>query len=98
VSIHGPEHLLGLMDPQCGMTRAVQALARGQLGTAWAYNPASFPLAFAGVGILIGSVVGRVNGRWPTITFTRPEVVRVAAALLVALLWANQQLHASRLG
>ncbi len=97
VSIHGPQHFVGVMDPLCGMTRAVRALARGELGVAWAYNPASFVLGLAAVGVVVASVVGWVVGRWPTIRLVRPDLARAVALVLVAVLWVNQQSHAARL-
>jgi hypothetical protein len=95
--LHGPQHFVGVMDPFCGMTRAVRALARGEFDTAWAYNPASFALALAALRVLVGSLVGRITGRWLTIEVLRPKLVRAFGGGFVVALWVNQQLHASRL-
>src|SRR6266536_2829238 len=50
LDLHGPLHYLGIMDPGCGMTRGVLWTLRGRLDRAWAYNPASRPLADRGAG------------------------------------------------
>lgn len=97
VSIHEPLHFVGIMDPFCGMTRAARDLARGDLSGAWEYNPASYALALVAVGVVVISVVGRMTRSWVVVSFTRPNVVRVVAVALFALLWVNQQLHASLL-
>lgn len=34
-----PTHAIGLVDPTCGLTRASIAMARGDLVSAWRFNP-----------------------------------------------------------
>ena len=46
----------GIPCAGCGMTRAMCALARGDFGRAWAFHPASIPLA-AGLAGVLGLVV-----------------------------------------
>lgn len=43
--VHTFEHGLGFMAPTCGLTRGGLALLRGDLATAWSYNPAVFLVA-----------------------------------------------------
>ena len=38
VSVHGPLHSHGVMDPPCGATRAVRLALRGDLATSWQYT------------------------------------------------------------
>ena len=97
ISIHGPQHFAGIMDPLCGMTRAVRYLARGDVANAWAYNPAVFILAGIAGWIVVASLCGVVLGRWPLLVTPGHRLARGLAVALVAVLWANQQLHASRL-
>src|SRR6266568_964455 len=99
VDLHGPLHYLGVMDPACGLTRGVVALARGRLATAWTYNPAS-PLVLAGgVGALVRLVIGRRTGRWLEVRIAphRRRLAMLLAALALLGLWANQQQHAALL-
>ena len=97
VDLHGPLHYLGIMDPLCGMTRGTVALLRGQLGRAWAYNPAS-PLLVAGALLALGRwLVGRLAGRWLDATLRRTPLTVGLTAALVLVLWVNQQAHAALL-
>lgn len=99
VSIHEPWHSWGVMGPTCGMTRAVRLLARGDLGGAWSYNPASFALAAFG-GLVLGRALwARLTGRWLVLSVSRPARLAAVAvsAVLIALLWWNQQNHAELL-
>lgn len=96
-AIHGPLHRFGVMDPLCGMTRAVRALARGEFAHAWSLNPASFALATAGGLVLLRAVYGAVSGRWLELAVRRIRVLQVTGAVAVTALWINQQLHASML-
>ncbi len=97
ISIHGPQHFVGIMDPLCGMTRAVRYLARGEVANAWAYNPAVFLLAVTAGSIVLASAYGAMTGRWPLLVAARPRLTRGMVMVLVAALWVNQQMHASRL-
>ena len=96
VSIHGPLHYLGIMDPLCGMTRATRLFARGDLRDAWRYNPASFLVATLALLVLARGAVGRLTGRWWRVSADR-RLVGPAVALLLGVLEINQQLHASLL-
>ncbi len=98
VGIHGPLHPFGVMDPLCGMTRAVRLLARGDVDGAWAYNPASFALAATAALVLVRAVVGHLTGRWLEITVRRPLLLEAALAIPVVVLWVNQQRHVALLG
>jgi hypothetical protein len=62
-----PTHQFGWVESTCGLTRGSTAIARGDLGRAWAYNPASF--VAIGVGLLgvARAVVGWVSGSWVTV-------------------------------
>ncbi|MGI8795370.1 MAG: DUF2752 domain-containing protein [Acidimicrobiia bacterium] len=93
VGIHGPLHHLGIMDPFCGMTRAVRSFARGELDAAWRYNPASFVLAALAAAVLVRAAVGLASRRWLEIDVVRSRAAIAVALPLVALLWFNQQQH-----
>ena len=96
VSIHGPLHYVGIMDPLCGMTRAARLFARGNLSRAWRYNPGSFVLAAFAFGVVSRACVGVLAGRWVRIV-AHPRLAWIACAVVVGLLEVNQQLHASLL-
>ena len=96
VSVHGPLHYLGIMDPLCGMTRATRLLARGDVPAAWRYNPGGFLLAALAILVIARGALGRVSGRWWRVDIDR-RLVGSAGALILALLEINQQLHASLL-
>lgn len=96
VNLHGPLHFARVMDPMCGMTRAVALLARGNLARAIWYNPASPAVLLGGVAVLARGVYGRRSGRWLNVSLRSPTRVTVVV-MLVAALEVNQQLHADRL-
>lgn len=60
VDLHSPLHYLGLMDPLCGMTRAVRALVLGDIGSALEYNPASLALALGAVLVMTRTTFGLI--------------------------------------
>jgi len=95
--IHGPFHYVGIMDPLCGMTRAFRLLARGQLGRAVTYNPASPLLAVVLVGVVIRAAIGKTSGRWLDVTVVRSRGMYLVIGLGIAALWINQQIHAGLL-
>lgn len=95
VSVHGPLHFLGVMDPLCGMTRAVRFMARGDVGNAWRYNPASPFLAVAAVAVSVRWITGRITGKWWNVDIVSRARVYSVLALPTAVLWMNQQLNAS---
>jgi hypothetical protein len=97
VDLHGPWHYLGVMDPLCGMTRAVRLLALGQVRRAVEYNPASPLLAAFGVVVLVRASVGWTRRRWLRVQVHRSPLTPTALALLVGLLWAHQQTYAALL-
>jgi hypothetical protein len=87
-------HQFGWVSPTCGLTRGSTAIARGDVATAWRYNPASF--AVMGLG-LVGTgraVVGVVTGKWVTVS-ARPgwRTWAVFGAATLAL-WAHQLTNA----
>ncbi len=84
----------GVVTPTCGLTRASTALARGDLATAWNFNPAAFLLALAAVGAIVRSVVGYLTHHWVNITMKPTRLGWVVIAALVLLWWGNQQLNA----
>ncbi len=97
VSIHGPLHFAGIMDPLCGMTRGTAAAVRGDLAAAVRFNPASPLVPLAGIASLARWAYGRGSGRWVTARFVaRPLPVALAMIATVAL-EVNQQLHADLL-
>lgn len=96
-SLHGPLHRFGVMDPLCGMTRAVRFLARGDLADAWRYNPASFVLLASAIIVALRWVVGKLRGRWWNVTVPSRRVLLPIFGFAVAVLWVNQQAHVSLL-
>ena len=97
VDLHGPWHYLGVMDPLCGMTRAVRLLALGQVRQALEYNPASPLLAALGAVVLLRAGIGWAKGRWLRFEVHTSPLTLTALAVLVGLLWAHQQAHATLL-
>lgn len=97
VDLHGPTHYLGIMDPMCGMTRAVRFFARGDLAAAWRYNPASFALALLAAAVLVRAAVGFVSNRWLELEIIRRQAAIGVLSLAVAVLWFNQQQHVAML-
>ncbi len=94
---HGPFHRFGVMDPLCGMTRAVRFAARGQLGSAWRYNPGAFLLAgFVLVGVP-RILAGAVLGRWWAVRLGPKRLWIAIGIVAVVALEVNQQLHATLL-
>lgn len=93
VDIHGPLHYVRIMDPLCGMTRAIRLLARGQLSLAMTYNPAVVLLPLFAVGVVARWVSGRVSGRWLHLSMRWSVPVVGLAVAAVALLWIRQQAH-----
>jgi hypothetical protein len=97
IALHSPLRLIGMVCPLCGGTRAVQALMRGDVATAWHYNPLAFAVVPGALLVLVRWGAGLVTGRWVNVRVLRPVAVWVLAALAVAALWAYQASHASML-
>jgi hypothetical protein len=98
VSIHGPLHYAGVMDPLCGMTRGTVATVRGDVRTALTFNPVS-PLVPVGfVALAARWVAGRHTGRWVCLRYVVRPLPASAAVLALAALGINQQAHADLLG
>lgn len=94
VDLHGPLHYLGIMDPLCGMTRAIRALAVGDRALAWRYNPGSFVLAVSAAVMLARGGIGLLTGRWISVRVIWRRILWSALILASVALSINQQLHA----
>lgn len=92
-----PLYAIGVVLPGCGLTRAMVALVSGDLATAWAFNPASFPLALTIAALVVRSVVGLTTGRWLHARFRLSPAVLAATVIGGALLWIRQQGNADLL-
>ncbi|MBO2456651.1 DUF2752 domain-containing protein [Actinomadura violacea] len=97
IALHSPLRLIGMVCPLCGGTRAVQALMRGDVVTAWHYNPLAFVVVPGALLVLARWGVGLATGRWVNVRVLRPAVFWTLVALLVAVLWTNQASHAAML-
>ena len=97
VSIHGPPHFVGIMDPFCGMTRGVAAVARGDLAEAWSFNPASPLVVVALLAMLGRGTYGVLSGRWLELRIAHRRLMLVVVLVAMAVLEVNQQLHVDRL-
>ncbi|WP_255566751.1 DUF2752 domain-containing protein [Iamia sp. SCSIO 61187] len=92
----GPLHSAGIPCPFCGGTRGTLALANGDVGVAWSWNPVVPLLAILVVAVIVRAVVGRLTGRWVEVFVPRKFVLGAAMVGLVAL-QVNQSLQAERL-
>lgn len=97
VNLHGPLHFIGVMDPLCGMTRGVAASMRGDLLTAWRFNPASPLVPILGLTAIARWAYGRLVGRWLTVRYRRTTISTTMIAVAVVALEINQQMHADLL-
>ena len=98
VDLHTPFlHDAGIMDPLCGMTRAVHAMASVELRDAWRYNPGSFALAAFGAGFSLRGLIGLVTGRWLRFPRLPYRALWVVVSLATLVLWVNQQSNADLL-
>lgn len=95
--LHAPPHYAGIMDPLCGMTRAMYALTTADLATAWRYNPGSFALAAFGAVFSSRGLVGFARGRWLRFPRVPRRFAWTIGVLTIAALWVNQQSHADLL-
>lgn len=93
IDIHGPLHYVGIMGPTCGITRGVMWFSRGELSTAWTYNPLSL-LMVPGAALLMGRAgYGWWSGRWLQVSVRRDHRLIALVVLGVILLTIRQQLH-----
>ena len=89
-----PTYRFGVVTPTCGLTRGSTAIARGDFGLAWQYNPASFVVIGLGAVGLIRSVVGFATRRWVTVNCTRSRLAWVLIGVTVVAFWLYQQSNA----
>lgn len=96
-SIHfppAPSWEYGIVVPTHGLLRASTALARGQFGLAWAFNPASYLVALVAFGTVLRWLVALTTRRWINVSVRFTAIVWIVIAGLTVVLWINQQLHA----
>ena len=89
-----PTYRFGVVTPTCGLTRGSTAIARGDLGLAWQYNPASFAVIGLGAVGLIRSVVGFTTRQWVTVNCTRSRLAWVLIGVTVVAFSLYQQSNA----
>jgi len=90
-----PTHSFGWVEPTCGLTRGSTAIARGDLGLAWRYNPASFAVIAFGLAGIVRAGVGAATGRWLRVSIRPRPAGWVLLAVIFAALWAYQQTNAA---
>lgn len=95
--LHSPFHQAGIMDPLCGMTRAMRLLAVGDFAAAWKYNPGSYVVAAFGAVFNVRYWFGVMSGKWPTVTLFSRRLAILIVIVGVAVLWINQQANADLL-
>ena len=89
-----PTHGIGMVTPTCGLTRASIAIARGDMASAWRFNPAAFVLAGIGIAVAVRTAWGLARHRWVNLRLT-PTAPRIAVAVVVlAAWWTYQQSNA----
>lgn len=93
VDIHGPLHYLGIMGPTCGITRGVMWFTRGELATAWEYNPLSLLMVPGAILVLGRAVYGWWTDRWLKVTVRRNRWLIALVVLGVIVLTIRQQLR-----
>jgi len=97
VPVMWPLYRLGVVLPGCGLTRGVVAVARGDLAAAWRWNPASLLVVLAVFGGVARAAVGVATQRWLAVRVVPRPWLLALGAVAVAVLWANQWVHADRL-
>ena len=90
-----PTHSFGWVEPTCGLTRGSTAIARGDLGLAWHYNPMSFAVFAFGVAGVVRVVVGAATARWFRVSIRPRPAGWVLFAVGFVALWAYQQTNAT---
>lgn len=93
VDLHGPLHYLGIMGPTCGLTRSVMWFTRGQIATAWEYNPVGLLLVPAAFFVLGRAGFGWWTGRWLQITIHRSRWLVAFIVIGALALTIRQQLR-----
>jgi hypothetical protein len=91
LDVHGPLHFVGVMDPLCGVTRAVRYAFRGEWVLSWRYNPLGSPLALGGVVFLVRAAAGFLTHRWVRVQIRWSRWMFLAVGLLVVALEIRQQ-------
>lgn len=94
VDLPMPTHLVGWVEPTCGLTRGSTAIARGDFGLAWRYNPLSFIVMLGGLALVVRAAVARWRGSWLNAELRLTRWGWLVAAVLVLAFWAYQQQHA----
>ena len=89
-----PTHAVGWVEPTCGLTRGSTAIARGDFGRAFAYNPASFAVMAFGIGGVVRALTGWTTGRWLSLHLRLGRNGWLVLALGLVVLWAYQQTNA----
>ncbi|MEO6627126.1 MAG: DUF2752 domain-containing protein [Aquihabitans sp.] len=89
-----PTHLVGWVDPTCGLTRGSTAIARGDMGLAWRYNPASFAVMGFGLLGLLRAAVGFLAGRWVNFEARVGPLGWAVFLVVIVLLGLHQQSNA----
>jgi uncharacterized membrane protein len=87
--LHGPLHLLGVMEPLCGATRGVRLAFLGDLAGAWRYNPAAAPLAAGAVVMLARGLYGWGTGRWLNAELRWTPTTKVLLGAVIVAVWVN---------
>ena len=89
-----PTYRFGVVTPTCGLTRGSTAIARGDLGLAWQYNPASFLVIAVGAIGIARTTVGLTTRRWFTVNCTRSRIAWALIGISIAAFWLYQQSNA----
>lgn len=89
-----PTHLIGWVEPTCGLTRGSTAIVRGDFALAWRYNPASFAVLAFGVAGLVRAAAGMLAGRWVNVNARIGPLGWMALLVGFVLLGLHQQANA----
>lgn len=97
LDLHGFFHRMGVMDPACGLTRGLRAVARGRLREAWSFNPGSVVAVGAMLATVGRAAVGLTTGRWLEVRIPSRRTLVLLAIIALVVLEVNQQAHADLL-